>query len=30
MLKFLLGMFIGTILGITIMCILQINKGEDL
>jgi len=29
MLKFLLGMFFGMLIGITLMCILQINRGEE-
>lgn len=29
MIKFLLGLFIGALLGIGIMCILQIAKGDD-
>lgn len=29
MIKFLLGVFIGTLIGIGIMCILQVAKGEE-
>ena len=29
MLKFILGLIIGLFLGIMIMCLFQINKGED-
>ena len=29
MFKFLLGVFIGTLIGIGIMCILQVAKGDE-
>lgn len=29
MIKFLLGLFIGTFIGITIMCILQVSKDNE-
>lgn len=29
MIMFILGLFIGTLIGVGIMCILQVAKGED-
>lgn len=29
MIKFLVGLFIGTFIGITIMCILQVSKDNE-
>ncbi len=29
MIMFILGLFIGTLIGIGIMCILQVAKGEE-
>ena len=29
MIKFLLGLFIGALLGVGIMCVLQVEKGKE-
>lgn len=29
MIKFILGLFIGSLIGVGIMCMLQMAKGED-